>query len=210
MTAIQSNESWRGVYLGVDLLWSRLPGSITAADLDALSEDERTRADALTAPRRRLEYVGARAQLRRTLGAVLQVSPASVPIEVDEFGKPQPTAGAIQFNLSHSAGALLIGWGDRPLGVDLERAARSIRHILRVRIVGEVSQAAAIEPIAAFTLVEAATKALGRGLGAIGDLRLEEVGEGGELHFSAPHTPLICACLVPLPEAYVGAVAVVA
>jgi len=209
MTGIHSEESWQGVYLGVVLIWSPLPGSITPADLETLSEDERTRADALTAPRRRLEYVGARAQLRRALGAVLRVSPAAVPIDVDEFGKPQPTAGGVQFNLSHSAGALLIGWGERPLGVDLERAARSVRHILRVRIVNQVSEAAAIDAIAAFTLVEAVTKALGRGLGAISGLRLDEVGERGELHFSGPHERLICARLVPLPEAYVGAVAVV-
>jgi 4'-phosphopantetheinyl transferase len=209
MTGIHSDESWRGVYLGVELIWSPLPGSITPGDLATLSEAERTRADALTAPRRRLEYVGARAQLRRALGAVLRVSPAAVPIDVDNFGKPQSTAGGVQFNLSHSAGALLIGWGDRPLGVDLESAARSVRHILRVRIVNEVREAAAIDPIVAFTLVEAATKALGRGLGAIDGLRLDAVGERGELHFSASPACLICARIVPLPEAYVGAVAVV-
>lgn len=210
MTETHSGESWRAVHLGVELIWSPLPRSITPADLETLSADERTRADALTALRRRLEYVGARAQLRRALGAVLRVSPAAVPIEVDEFGKPQPSVGGVQFNLSHSAGAVLIGWGDRPLGVDLERAARSVRHLRRVRIVDEVCEVAAIDPIVAFTLVEAVTKALGRGLGAIGGLRLDEVGEAGAFHFSAPSARLIRARTVPLPEAYVGAVAVVA
>ena len=206
---MHAEASWQGVYLAVELLWTPLPGSIAAADLETLSADELTRADKFTAPRRRLEYVGARAQLRRVLGAHLGVRPAAVPISVDQFGKPQPTAGGVQFNLSHSAGALLIGWGDRPLGVDLEWAARSVTHILRVRIVNEVSEAGAINPIAAFTLVEAVSKALGRGLGAIGDLRLDKVGERGEFHFSAPHARVICARIVPLPETYVGAVAVV-
>ena len=208
MTGNEAIGSWRGAYLGVELLWSRLPASIDAADLELLSEAERGRAAAFRASRRWLEYVGARVQLRRTLGVILRVAPGTVAIGIDEFGKPQPLVGGTQFNLSHSAGALLIGWGSRPLGVDLEAAARQPRHIGRLRIIKEVCGAVAMNPIAAFTLVEATAKALGRGLGALRGLHLAGVVGSGEFQFVTQSGASIHATRVPVPHTYVGAVAV--
>ena len=113
----------------------------------------------------------------------------------------------LQFNLSHSAGGLLIGWGNRPLGVDLEATARRPRHIGRVQIVADVRDALGIDLIVAFTLVEAAAKALGRGIGALRGLRLDGVVGRDEVKLASPGGVLICAARVPVPDAYAGAVA---
>ncbi len=203
------NESMsRGERLGINWVWSPLPVAITEADLALLSQVERARATDFAAARRRLEYVAARALLRRTLGAALGISPTAVAIDIDAFGKPQSPAAGAQFNLSHSAGGLLIGWGNRPLGVDLEAAARRPRLIDRVRIVADVRDALGVDLIVAFTLVEAAAKALGRGVGALRGLRLDGVVSADEVRLSSADGGLICAARVPVPDAYAGAVAV--
>ena len=201
-------ESSRGERLGIDWVWSALPTSIVESDLELLSQPERARAATFKAARRRLEYVAARAQLRRTLGAALGVAPSAVEIALDEFGKPQAPSGGLQFNLAHSAGGLLIGWGRRAIGVDLESAQRQPRRIDRVRIVAEVRDGLSVDLIVAFTLVEAATKALGRGVGALRGLRLDAVVGVDEVRLASPAGALINAARVPVPEAYAGAVAV--
>lgn len=208
MSTDGSIDTWRGRSLGVELRWFRLPKDIVPADLDVLSPEERTRSADFTAARRRLEYVASRARLRRCLGEALHVAPSSIQISPDDFGKPQHS-GDVEFNLSHSAGAVLIGWGDRPIGVDLEAAKRATQHIGRLRIVADVREAMSIELIAAFTLVEATTKALGRGLAAVRGLRIASVAASGEIRFTSPGIERpIRAVAVPVPDGYVGAVAV--
>ena len=197
----------RGVRLGINWVWSPLPVAITAADLALLSPTERARATNFAAPRRYLEYVAARAMLRRTLGAALGIAPPALEIDVDAFGKPQSPAAGVQFNLSHSAGGLLIGWGNTPLGVDLEAAARRPRHIARVRIVADVRDALGVDLIVAFTLVEAAAKALGRGIGVLRGLRLDGVVSADEVRLVSPGGVLLNAARVPVPDVYAGAVA---
>jgi phosphopantetheinyl transferase len=146
--------------------------------------------------------------LRRSLGEALRVAPSGIAISPDDFGKPQHSGG-VEFNLSHSAGAVLIGWGDRPVGVDLEAAKRATQHIGRLRIVADVRDAMSIELIAAFTLVEATTKALGRGLAAVRGLRIGGVAASGEIRFMSPGVDRpIRAIAVPVPKGYVAAVAV--
>ncbi len=201
-----AGEPWRGLCLGVELRWWWLPDQITATELALLSDDERERAAGFKAERRRIEYVASRAHLRRALSAELGVTPSSIPISPDDSGKPQH-AGGVQFNLSHSAQAVLIGWGERALGVDLEASQRRTQHISRLRIVAEVRQAASVELISAFTLVEAATKAIGRGLAAVRGLRLDGVVGAGEVRFLSD-AQRIRASVVAVPEGYVGAVAV--
>ncbi len=140
------------------------------------------------------------------LADVLGAAPSSIPIVPDDAGKPQH-AGGLQFNLSHSANAVLVGWGERPLGVDLEAAARKTQHIARLRIVAEIRDAASVSAIAAFTLVEAASKAIGRGLVAVRGLRLDGVVGVGDLNLLvrlATHSRHALA----VPESYVAAVAV--
>src|SRR5262249_23478805 len=129
------------------------------------------------------------------------------PIAADDFGKPQHSGG-VQFNLSHSGRAVLIGWGARPLGVDIETARRPARYIGRLRIVGDVVAATALEPGAAFTLVEAPSKAVGRGIGAMKGMTLVAVSESGELRFATRAGAAIRATAVPVSDAYVAAVSV--
>jgi phosphopantetheinyl transferase len=202
-------ERWRGAGLGVGLVCLPLPDVVSDADLALLSDEERMRATHFGAPRRRVEYVAARAHLRTTLAAVLGQAPERIEIDADEFGKPQLVADGVQFNLSHTAGAVLIGWGPRPLGVDLEKATRSTTYIQRLPLLREINAASGIGSIAAFTLIEAALKAFGRGLRAAKGLRLDHVDAAG-IYVFAMESGAIDAVLLPLPPDYVGAVAVVA
>jgi len=200
-------DEWRGRVLGVELRTVALPERLDEDDLDLLSDAERARAAGFSAPRRRIEYVTARAHLRRTLAIVVGASPAAIPIVADDFGKPQH-AGGLQFNLSHSGRAVLIGWGSRPLGVDIETAQRPARYIGRLKIVADVVAATALEPVAAFTLVEAASKAVGRGIGALKGMSLLGVDAANEVRFTTRDGVAIRAAGVALAKDYVAAVAV--
>jgi phosphopantetheinyl transferase len=200
-------EPWRGRVLEVELRAFGLHEDVADDDLAQLSDAERGRAAGFLAQRRRVEYVTARAHLRRTIGAVVGAAPASIAIVADDFGKPQHS-GDVQFNLSHSGRAVLIGWGARPLGVDIETARRPARYIGRLRIVADVVAATSIEPVAAFTLVEAASKAVGRGIGAMKGMTLIDVDGSGELRFTTRGGASIRAAGVLLTDDYVAAVAV--
>jgi len=199
-------ELWRGRCLDVELRCWHLPALVGDAERDLLSFDERERAAGFKLERRRVEYIASRAYLRGALADVLGTAPSSIPIAPDDAGKPQH-AGLLQFNLSHSANAVLVGWADRPLGVDLEASQRKTQHIARMRIVAEVRDAASVSAIAAFTLVEAASKAIGRGLIAVRGLRLDEVVGAGDVNLLSG-TQRIRASAVAVPESYVAAVAV--
>jgi phosphopantetheinyl transferase len=203
---MHSVELWRGRDLGVELRCFQLPDIVTTIEYDYLSVEERERAAGLKLERRRVEYVASRAYLRRALAKVLGVVPSAIPITPDDAGKPQH-AGGLQFNLSHSANAVLMGWGERPLGVDLEASQRKTQHITRMRIVSELCAAASVDPISAFTLVEAASKAIGRGLVAVRGLRLDEVVGAGDVGLISG-TQRIRATALAVPERYVAAVAV--
>ena len=200
--------AWRGRVLDVELRAYPLPERLDETDLDELSDAERARAAGFSALRRRIEYVTARAHLRRTLGAVLGVTPSTIPLLADDFGKPQH-AGGLQFNLSHSGRAVLIGWGARPLGVDVETAQRSARYIGRLKIVADVVAATSLEAVAAFTLVEAASKAVGRGIGALKGMTLLGVDAAQHARFATREGVAIRATQVALAKDYVAAVAVV-
>jgi phosphopantetheinyl transferase len=201
-------ERWRGAGLGVALVCLPLPDVVSDDDLALLSGEERARATTFGAPRRRVEYVASRAHLRGTLAGALGRAPDQIEIDADEFGKPQIVADGVQFNISHTAGAVLIGWGPKPLGVDLERAARSTTYIQRLSLLREISATSGIGSVAAFTLVEAALKAFGRGLRAAKGLRLDHVDSAGTYVF-VMESGAIEAVLLPLPPDYVGSVAVV-
>ena len=201
-------EQWRGAGLGVTLVCSSLPDAVSDDDLAFLSDEERARATTFGAARRRVEYVASRAHLRGILGGVLGRAPNQIKIDADEFGKPQMLPDGVQFNLSHTAGAVLIGWGAKPLGVDLEKATRSTKYIQRLPLLRKIHATSGIGSLAAFTLVEAALKAFGRGWRGAKHLRLDHVDSAGTCVF-AMESAAIEAVLLPLPPDYVGAVAVV-
>ena len=96
---------------------------VTQLHADLVAE-ERARAAVLGSPRRRREFVIARAASRRILGSYLGTAPGSVPWLVTGTGKPglggSPATWGV--SLSHSGDlALLAVTRHRDVGVDLER-----------------------------------------------------------------------------------------
>jgi 4'-phosphopantetheinyl transferase len=98
--------------------------------LASLADAERTGAGPTPLAAFRDRFVRSRATLRDLLSRYLQLSPSEIPIQRDELGRPSlapPLAGALDFNLSHTADWALFafGWGRR-VGVDLERLDRGV------------------------------------------------------------------------------------
>ena len=111
--------------LGDTLVWlvrdaDALPEWVT--DPDALTEAEKSRAANLCHPLAHSQFIRGRAILRAALALWLNVSAVEVPIRLTPDGKPFLDAADVHFNISHTAGFALFGIGQRPIGVDIERA----------------------------------------------------------------------------------------
>jgi 4'-phosphopantetheinyl transferase len=116
--------------------------------------------------------------VRGLLAAYLDRRMADVRIEHGAYGKPQIADAALEFNLSHSGGALLLGLSrDRAVGVDLETAQRKTRPVAELaRRWFAPAETAALEVLPAdrqqaaflrlWTAKEALVKAQGSGIGA--------------------------------------------
>ncbi len=92
---------------------------------EALSLDDRTRADRFKFESDRRKFCAARASLRLILSRYLGVKPGRIQLEAGEFGKPfiadKHVAQGLRFNLSHSHQLALISiTRDREVGVDIE------------------------------------------------------------------------------------------
>lgn len=121
--------------------------------------------------------VSARDWLLALLARYLDCTPAQVRLERGEHGKPfLPDRPGLQFNLSHSGGALLLGIGQsQPLGVDIESAARRRPVLELAHRYFSATEAAALARLDAaqqheaflhlWSCKEAVVKALGRGIG---------------------------------------------
>lgn len=116
-------------------------------------------------------------RVRDLLAAYLACAPADVTLRRGAHGKPYLAAPyALEFNVSHSAGALLVGISrGQPLGVDIESANRSrpVAELAgRFFAASEAAQLARLDAgkqqaafLALWSCKEAVLKALGRGLG---------------------------------------------
>jgi len=200
---------------GADARWQ--------ASWDALSADERGRAEQfrLDDPRRR--FVVARAALRTLLGQYLGVPPSDVAIAIALNGKPRlgdlmrPTD--IRFNVAHSGDIALITFTSNcEIGVDVERL-RPVGFAERIaRRFFHAAEAAAITAappdarddvfLRCWTAKEAVVKALGSGItGSLATFRVPT-----EMHDGAWIELLPARCwlqpLLPAPG-YLGAVACV-
>jgi 4'-phosphopantetheinyl transferase len=96
-----------------------------------LTPAELERADRYRHPLAREQFVRARALLRSLLSDYLETEAGSIEIVPRPDGKPivaGRSAGALEFNLSHTDGLALVAIGRRAVGVDVEkvRAVASI------------------------------------------------------------------------------------
>lgn len=92
--------------------WARRRG-------DVLSSDEAERAARFVFPGLGEAWTGAHVLLREVLGRATLTPAAHVRIRAGEFGKP--SVDGVEFSLSHTGSVVLIGLGDLPLGVDVEK-----------------------------------------------------------------------------------------
>jgi 4'-phosphopantetheinyl transferase len=102
------------------------PDSDYTSRLEALSTDERRRAEAYHFERDRREFIARRHFVRTILGRYLKMEPAKIELVSEERGKPRLAGAAeavpLHFNLSHSRHlALLAVCRTCPVGVDVER-----------------------------------------------------------------------------------------
>jgi 4'-phosphopantetheinyl transferase len=108
------------------LIPTTLPEPVLTYLASILSPAERERVKRLRIPAKRLEALVARGMLRHLLGTFLQTSPAMLTFDMGAQGKPylhEAGGGArsVQFNLSHTAGWVLIGMTQgQAIGVDIE------------------------------------------------------------------------------------------
>lgn len=95
-----------------------------------LDTAERTRALRIGDELRRCRFVAGRATLRRILARYVEILPAEIRIEYNEYGKPRLAHKSdIEFNLSHAGNrALLAVACGTALGVDLEETREDRRH----------------------------------------------------------------------------------
>ena len=96
----------------VGAAWARRRGEV-------LSREEAERAARFVFPGLGEVWTGARVLLREVLGRATLIPAADVRIRVGEFGKP--SVDGVEFSLSHTGSVVLIGLGDLPLGVDVEK-----------------------------------------------------------------------------------------
>lgn len=187
-----------------------------------LSAEEQARAARFRFARDRDRFVAARGALRERLGAYLEGDPAALVLKGGQGEKPRlggPHAGALRFNLSHSADVALIAVSrDRELGVDLE-AHQPVKDLAALLgVVCTAREAAAIMALPpahreaaflrCFTRKEALTKAWGLGLGA--PLQRFEVGlEAGWLPLDGCPEPAAAWSLMDLEvEGFAAALAI--
>ncbi len=111
---------WYAMTTRPTLLWAR-------SRAGWLSSDEQQRAARYRQPGDSELYLLAHVMLRDVLGRAVGRDPARLQFTCDPGGKPQLADRAVEFNLSHTRGAVLIGVGGAPLGVDIEHEDRRAR-----------------------------------------------------------------------------------
>jgi 4'-phosphopantetheinyl transferase len=111
----------------IDVWTVRLDEPATAGSgASVLSPDEILRASRFHFEKDRIHFTRCRSALRRLLAGYLAIPATEIRFEYLASGKPQlagaQNPGALQFNVSHSAGIALIAIGsERRLGVDIEK-----------------------------------------------------------------------------------------
>jgi 4'-phosphopantetheinyl transferase len=206
--------------LHVWLLSTQMTAEERAGHWSGLSPDERDRAGRFRFDADANRYIVARGGLRVILSAYTGVPPAELVFQVGSHGKPSlSTDPAIEFNVSHSAGFVLIGVTQGiPCGVDIERA-RAGRH--EAAIADGFFSPREIRWLAntaggffrLWTAKEAVIKAVGRGLSIpLSDVDVTDVvaGRATSIVLDTPGVEprTIALAELPIGEDYAAAVAV--
>jgi 4'-phosphopantetheinyl transferase len=152
------------------------PADAESLAVAILSKDERKRAAGFYFERQRQCYIRSHAALRLLLGRYLMTAPDAIAIVADTHGRPMlaARAGDLEFNLSHSGDAVLVGVSLHPLGVDIE-LVRDVPDFLEIAkrhfAPSEVEELLRLAPeqrcesfYVTWTRKEALVKALGLGL----------------------------------------------
>jgi 4'-phosphopantetheinyl transferase len=161
---------WRG---GLDV------SPQTAVELTrSLSVGERQRAQRARCESDRSRYASARGWLRQLLAGYVDADPADLLLGTDSDGKPRlrhPGVPWLHFNLSHSAGTVVVAVARREVGVDVEEIRRDFpidaaaRRFLSVREQRDLADVQYDRRIDAFFTTwsrrEAYLKGIGVGLG---------------------------------------------
>ncbi|MGC3970837.1 MAG: 4'-phosphopantetheinyl transferase superfamily protein [Pirellulales bacterium] len=153
---------------------------------DWLDDDETRRRDRFVFPRDQVSFACSHVVLRHVLSRYEKVAPAAWRFEFNNWGKPRLTAdsapadsatpaGSLEFNLSHTRGAALVGVvRGAELGVDIEMTERDASCLELADRYFSPSEVAALHALPAeqqrerffelWTLKEAYIKARGMGL----------------------------------------------
>jgi len=163
----------------VDLWWEDIDSQIERIPefWDALSEDERKRAERFRFDRHRERFIVQRGRLREILSGYWNGFPKAVRFRKGPGGKPAINGGnpGIRFNLSHCGGRALyaVAYG-REVGVDVEAVRPNPKAAALVDRFFSTNEKAAFQKFqpheeaavffAGWTRKEAYVKALGKGL----------------------------------------------
>jgi 4'-phosphopantetheinyl transferase len=180
MAALTDDTSRRGAIRVFYRRTSDVSAAAIGTMLALLSDDERSRYDALGFAADKRDYVTAHALLRLTLGACLQMSPDRLRFGADDRGKPMLLlpAGkrAPSFSLSHARGLVTCAIASEGVvGVDAEPIDASFDTAVLARRFFAADEAETLDACShderttrffkLWTLKEALLKALGTGLG---------------------------------------------
>ncbi|WP_418724739.1 4'-phosphopantetheinyl transferase family protein [Dysosmobacter sp.] len=171
----------------IELWAARLERPLTAEEdaamLALLPPERRERLERLRQPEKRREPLCAYLILCRALWEQYRWR-ALPPIRTTSLGKPYfPDHPDVHFNLSHTAGAVLVALSDRPVGVDIERirpvSPRTMRRLADVQ-----TERAFFE---SWVRREARSKRSGAGVGTM--LTAEEPLQRGEQFYELDTFP---------------------
>lgn len=136
-----------------------------------LSPEEVERRDALTHPGRKKGFTLGRVALRTLLAERLNVTPATVPLQIEPSGQIVCPADNIHLSLAHSGEKALAAISSAPIGIDVEEVRTKPRSLLD-HILGEAEREHILSLdlpeshrlFVCWTLKESVLKAMGIGL----------------------------------------------
>ena len=104
----------------MELRWYDILQEDGRPSVDYLSEERRQRAEAMRFEADRLRTVAGENLARQMLSERLGCSPADVPLQWDDNGKPVVSGTGLYVSVSHSGAYVVCAVDDQPIGVDVE------------------------------------------------------------------------------------------